>query len=349
MKLKSYLFIGLAALALASCDESFDDWTVNPDNQPGTLTTFGAGSVTAADPIDFGAIADDVTLVKVCNIVAPTSNDTAYTSTYQLKFSDQTFDLNADGTVSRSELEDYVTKKYGKQAVQRTTKGVVIASVSNGATATRFTSDTIEVKTTVKAPTYGELIYLRGGGDWGTDRPLYGPDFDGKYVGYYYLSDNFKFKPNAGNDWTGDFGHDPNGAANALIEDGEEDCQLAAADAGFYRIDVDMAAMTYSITKISKIGFVGSAAGSWDDDKDMTYNATTGDWEWTGDLTTGAIKFRADGSWTHGWGGKANGTDYDQLTESNGQDLTIAEAGTYKITLTLHQEKDGCKVSIVKQ
>lgn len=473
MKLKSYLFIGLAALALASCDDDFGDWVVNPNNQQGEIASFGNGSVAPVSTIDFRSLGDDVQSVQVCSITAPTSNDTTYANTYQLKLGDETFSLTSDGNVSRSDLETYVNNLWGKRPVERTTKAVVIAYPGNGLTTTRITSDTFDIKTIAKAPeieqvyylvgnvngwnhnvknetykvtngggdvyddpvftividapagstdaiefklcpesqmgtddwtksvtaatdgtegkltdgnaggnlsipydanakkyritfnlldqtwsykalNFNEYIYLRGGGDWGTDRPLYGPNFDGKYYGYYYLSDNFKFKPLAGDDWNGDFGQDPNGATGKLVDDGEQDCPLAEADYGFYRIDVDMAAMTYSLTKISSIGIIGSAVNgdtSWGTEYDMTYNAATGNWEWTGALTAGEFKFRSNHAWdpNPSWGGTSGGTDYDHLTQNNGQNLTIAEAGTYKITLTVHHENGQCKAVIEKQ
>lgn len=460
MKLKSYLFLGLATLALASCDDDFGDWVTPANNQQGAIASFGNGSVTPVGTIDFRTLTDADQTVKVCDIVAPTSSDTAYVNSYQIKFGDDAFTLNSDGTMARSDLETYVNNKWGKRPVERTTKAAIVGFLGNGATATRFTSDSIDIKTIAQAPeieqtyyftgtmngwsnsdtsypltngggdvyddpvftaildaadgniefkltpasmigtndwskcitaaadnaegkladnnaggnlviphidgakkirvtfnlldqtwsyealNFNEFIYYIGGGDWATSRPLYGVNYDGSYLGYYYVGGNFKFKPNA-DDWNDDWGQDPNGDTGKLVQEGEVDCTNPGD--GYYRIEVNIADLTYKLTKVESISMIGTVQGNWDTDLDMTYNTTTGNWEWTGDLNAGKVKFRVNHGWDISWGGKDSSTDYDNLTESNGKDLDVTEAGTYKVTLTVHQEKGDCKVVFEKQ
>ncbi len=65
-KIKSYLLAGLATFALASCDDSFNDWSEQPGNPQGEAVAFGNGSVAAVDVIDFAQITestDSVTIV----------------------------------------------------------------------------------------------------------------------------------------------------------------------------------------------------------------------------------------------------------------------------------------------
>jgi hypothetical protein len=130
------------------------------------------------------------------------------------------------------------------------------------------------------------------------------------------------------------------------VQDGEQDCQ---AEAGFYQIDVDLAAMSYRITAVNSISIIGTVNGNWDTDTDLTYNTTTGAWEVVATLNAGAMKFRMNHDWAISWGG-ANGNPaaYDDLTQNNGKDLDLPEAGTYKIELYITYEGNN-KVVITKQ
>ena len=197
-----------------------------------------------------------------------------------------------------------------------------------------------------KAVKFGEFIYEIGNSHgWSTSMPLRSPSFDGKYQGYYYLDGGFKFKPNADN-WEGDWGQDPNAADGKLVQEGEKDCNAAA---GFYQIDVDLSAMTWKITAVNTISIIGTVNGNWDTDTDLTYNNQTGAWETTATLSAGAMKFRMNHDWAISWGG-ANGdpTAFDNLTQHNGKDLNLTEAGTYKIQLFITYEGNN-KVVVTKQ
>ena len=210
----------------------------------------------------------------------------------------------------------------------------------------RFSVNMMDYTYTITPINYAEYIYEIGNSHgWSQSMPLYGQNSDGKYQGYYYLDGGFKFKPNADN-WDGDWGQDPNGAAGTLIQEGETDCN---AEAGFYQIDVDLAAMTYSLTKVTNISIIGTVNGSWDTDTDLTYNTETGAWEVTTSLNAGAMKFRMNHDWAISWGG-ANGdpTAFDNLTQNNGKDLDVTEAGTYKIQLFIAYEGNN-RVVMTKQ
>ena len=198
----------------------------------------------------------------------------------------------------------------------------------------------------ISAVSFAEYIYEIGNSQgWSVSAPLYCENSDGKYQGYYYLDGGYKFKPNADN-WDGDWGQDPNAATGKLVQDGEQDCQ---AEAGFYQIDVDLAAMTYSTTLVSSISIIGTVNGNWDTDTDLTYNTETKAWEVTADLNAGAMKFRMNHDWTISWGG-ANGDPkaYSNLTQHNGKDLDLTEAGTYFIQLFITYEGNN-KVVITKK
>ena len=175
---------------------------------------------------------------------------------------------------------------------------------------------------------YSEYIYAIGG-DTGWSGVYYlssskdGDAFTGKYKGFGWLSGEFKFKPNE-NDWEGDWEFDGEGK---IADNGGSNCP-APATAGYYMIEVDLTAMTYSLTLINGIGVIGPAqAGGWDSDTDLAYDSESGLWKGTVELAAGEYKFRANDAWDINWGG-----DLAALTQGGGN-INLAEAGTYAIEL----------------
>ena len=184
---------------------------------------------------------------------------------------------------------------------------------------------------------FSEYIWEAGvNNDWGAiEQPLYCANQDGVYVGFFYAQDAdwsggmgaFKFT-GAFNNWdNGNYGTgtiNDDGLSGTLINDGGSGNVLATP--GFYRAEVNLANMTYSLTPISGIGIIGPAqAGGWDVDTDLAYNPETKAWEGTFELAADEFKFRANDNWDINWGGTA-----DNL-EQNGANLKIEEAGTYFI------------------
>lgn len=221
---------------------------------------------------------------------------------------------------------------------------LVIKNV-DGAKFYRVTFDLLNQTWSYVALNFTEFIYEIGNeSGWATTHALYGANYDGNYLGYYYLNGEFKLKPNADN-WENDWEYNGEGK----IADINGGPNFPDPGAGFYRIDVNTLNLTYSLTKISSISIVGDAVNGWTNDQDMTYNSATGNWEWTGTLSTGDLKFRANHDWAIAWGGKSSNADFNNLTEHDGKNLNIAQAGTYKIVLTIHHENGDCKVSIVKK
>lgn len=174
---------------------------------------------------------------------------------------------------------------------------------------------------------YADYIYTIGGSDWSTCVPMKHTD-NGNYLGFDWINSEFKFRPsNADNDWNGDFGQDPNGAAGALITEGEQNCKAPAA--GFYAIKVNMVSMTCELVPITTISLVGNAVNgdtNWATDYDMTYDANLKAWTITCDLTDGEMKFRANHDWVYNWGGTP-----DAATQG-GSNIQVA-AGNYTIVL----------------
>ena len=201
----------------------------------------------------------------------------------------------------------------------------------------RFTINMAELTYEIKELNFNEYIYEAGvNNDWGAvEQPLYCANQDGIYTGFFYAQDAdwsggkgaFKFTGTF-NSWdNGNYGPgtmSDDGLTGTLIDDGGSGNILV--EPGFYRADVNLAAMTYTLTPIAGIGIIGPAqAGGWDSDTDLTYNPATRAWEATIELAADEFKFRANDDWAINWGGTA-----DNLTQ-DGPNLKVSEAGTYFI------------------
>lgn len=171
------------------------------------------------------------------------------------------------------------------------------------------------------------VLYMAGDANGWDQIDVLNGDDGVHFTGYMYLNQNgFKFctQPN----WDGtNYGADFNTAGDAANITMTE-------PAGYYKVDVDLSAKTYTLIPITTIGIIGSASpNGWDSDVDMTYvpyNAETkelGYWEIKDvTFTSGEIKFRANDDWAINWGGDTNA-----LTQ--GGDNISVEAGTYDIKL----------------
>ena len=194
----------------------------------------------------------------------------------------------------------------------------------------------------VKALSFQAYAYEIGNeSGWATSHALYGANYDGKYEGFYYLDGDFKFKPNADN-WDDDYEYVSEGK---LIQTGGPN--VPNPGAGFYKINLDEAALTYSLTKVNYISIIGTVNGNWNTDTDLTYNTATGAWETTATLSAGDMKFRLNHDWAISWGGNGSTTAFDNLTSNNSANLAVS-AGTYKIQLYISYEGNN-KVVMTKQ
>jgi hypothetical protein len=150
---------------------------------------------------------------------------------------------------------------------------------------------------------------------------------DGKFEGYLNFTDaNTEFKFCQNPDWSVNWGDD--GGDGTLDPGG---ANIKAVDAGYYKINVNLNDLTYTIAK-TYWGVIGSAtAGGWDSDQDMTYDAETGMWTAVLDLTEGELKFRANDDWAINYGDDGN----NGVLEANGANIAIPAAGTYTVTMKL--------------
>lgn len=146
------------------------------------------------------------------------------------------------------------------------------------------------------------------------------------YSGYAYLNGEFKFttQPN----WDG-INLGSAGEEGTLSTDGGAG-NLNSGSEGLFWVNVNLPALTYTLTPITTYGVIGSATpAGWDASTAMTPSADY--LTWTAEMTLKAdeIKFRANDGWDINLGGS-----YENLTPG-GDNLKVAEEGTYIVTLYL--------------
>lgn len=171
------------------------------------------------------------------------------------------------------------------------------------------------------------------GNDWTPeDAPaLASPDDNDRYEGYVYVADDdseFKFT-NERNWDDGDWG----------MSDTEGELESPGnnipADAGYYKINVDLNNMTYELLN-TDWGVIGDATpGGWDEDTDMEYDLDEKVWSVELELTEGEIKFRANDTWDDIDYGD---NDADGTLNPGGDNIAVDDAGTYTIEMDLSQQ-----------
>ena len=181
------------------------------------------------------------------------------------------------------------------------------------------------------------ILYMAGDANGWDHSDVLNSDDGVHFTGYMYLNQKgFKFstQPNwDGTSYGADFDTAP-GAGNIVITE----------DAGFYQVDVDLSAKTYTLTPFT-IGIIGSATPKgWDGDTNMTYNPEERCWELKDvELTDGEMKFRHTNDWNLSWGG-----ELDNLTTQNGPNIAVA-AGTYDIKLVVNWAEGTAKCEMTKK
>ena len=180
------------------------------------------------------------------------------------------------------------------------------------------------------------ILYMAGDANGWDHSDVLNSDDGVNFTGYMYLNQKgFKFstQPNwDGTSYGADFDTAP-GAGNIVITE----------DAGFYQVDVDLSAKTYTLTPFT-IGIIGSATPKgWDGDTEMTYNPEERCWELKNvELTDGEMKFRHTNDWNLNWGGPLDALVHD------GDNIAVA-AGTYDIKLKVNWAEGTAKCEMTKK
>ena len=170
------------------------------------------------------------------------------------------------------------------------------------------------------------ILYMKGDANGWNGYDYLAGDDGVHFTGFMYLNQN-GFKFTTAPDWSGtgygeNFSTAPD-AGNIVMTE----------PAGYYKVDVDLSAQTYTLTPITTIGIIGAAVPvtGWDSDKDLTYNVEERCWEIKDiELNAGECKFRANDDWAMQWG-----YDGEKFVYSNNAPAVqfIPEAGTYDIKL----------------
>ena len=170
------------------------------------------------------------------------------------------------------------------------------------------------------------VLYMKGDANGWNGYDYLAGDDGVHFTGFMYLNQN-GFKFTTAPDWSGtgygeNFSTAPD-AGNIVMTE----------PAGYYKVDVDLSAQTYTLTPITSIGIIGAAVPvtGWDSDQDLTYNVEERCWEIKDiKLNAGECKFRANDDWAMQWG-----YDGEKFVYSNNAPAVqfIPEAGTYDIKL----------------
>ena len=180
------------------------------------------------------------------------------------------------------------------------------------------------------------ILYMAGDANGWKHSDVLNSEDGVHYTGYMYLNQNgFKFCTQK--NWDG------TNYGGAFFGESEDNIMMTQ-EAGFYQVDVDLSAKTYTLTPFT-IGIIGNATPTgWDSDTDMTYNPEERCWELKNvTLSDGEMKFRHKNDWSLSWGG-----ELDNLTTQNGPNIAVA-AGTYDIKLEVNWTEGTAKCVMTKK
>ena len=335
IKVESKVSVNLAsgdAVAINTVGETTGKITTSPTPAIDAKGYYMLGEVngngwTATSPVWMTQVSDGVYQLKVT-----TEKDKNYFKFYEGSKWDESGNWDVinkgvmgcekDGSADASGTIYYTGDSWG------TPQSMVIA----GAGTWIVTLDMNNLTYTVGKP----ILYMAGDANGWKQIDILNSDDGVHFTGYMYLNQNgFKFctQPN----WDG------TNYGGAFFGESEDNIMMTQ-EAGFYQVDVDLSAKTYTLTPFT-IGIIGNATPSgWGADTDMTYNPTERCWEIKGvELSDGEMKFRANDDWALSWGG-----ELDNLTTQNGPNIAVA-AGTYDIKLYVDWEENTAKCVMTKK
>ena len=335
IKVESKVSVNLAsgdAVAINTVGETTGKITTSPTPAIDEQGYYMLGEVngnnwTATSPVWMTKVSDGVYQLKVT-----TEKDKNYFKFYEGSKWDESGNWDVinkgvmgcekDGSADASGTIYYTGDSWG------TPQSMVIA----GAGTWIVTLDMNNLTYTVGKP----VLYMAGDANGWKQIDVLNSEDGVNFKGYMYLNQNgFKFctQPN----WDG------TNYGGAFFGESEDNIMMTQ-EAGFYQVDVDLSAKTYTLSPFN-IGIIGNATPSgWGADTDMTYNPTERCWEIKGvELSDGEMKFRANDDWALSWGG-----ELDNLTTQNGPNIAVA-AGTYDIKLYVDWEENTAKCVMTKK
>ncbi|QJX48138.1 SusF/SusE family outer membrane protein [Hymenobacter taeanensis] len=189
-------------------------------------------------------------------------------------------------------------------------------------------------------------IYVPGSHQgWAPDKApfLASVNSDKNYEGFVYFPDastSFKFTPAP--NWDNDYGVDAAGPAGTLKAKGGD---ITIAGAGYYRFRVDLNTLKYMATKTTWAVIGAATPGGWDKETPMVYDPVKKVWKVTLPLKADELKFRANNAWDIDFG---DNKPVDNIPDYGGENIKVAAAGTYTVTLDLSQGAGNYSYSIEK-
>lgn len=338
------LIYGLAlATGLVACSsDDYTDWANPQHNDQPEMVTFGDGSITEVDAIDFATLAEDQDSVVVCHITAPTSNVSKFTPFYTIVLrndngEDDVLPLSAEGKVAIADLKAFIEKTYGKAPTLREIRSIVEMWETDG-TQTIFAkaSSMFFVKAKLNAPHISEHYYLVGGTqDWATsateksqpfshsdqsvyDDPVFTITFEAAAEGdtWFAIGDDEACEAIGNGDWSKLLGTTvASEATEGMLKpryelDGDHSlCVPASTGAKYIKVEINMMDGTYKITPLSfeKYLWVPGNAQGWSPETAGRIVSENYNGIYTGYVyVDGGFKFCKAADWNHGdFGGDA--------------------------------------------
>ncbi len=329
------MFIAMIGLLLVSCERDITEPTISSSPAKPTLTNLSLNvpfTMANADSLvtfswsaaDFGFPSSITYAVQLSTNNNFSGEVAALLTTQDVKGTVKVNDINNAMLSWNKEIGQAVTLYYRVSA--SVTPSISVISETKSTSLTPF-------ETLVDYP----VIYVPGsyqGWSPGADNGrLYSYDLSKqKYGGIIRLvngteaNTEFKITPAANwdNDWGGSLTQTGSNYSGTLVPKGSN---LTVAG-GVYEVEVDISALTISLTRTDDWGIIGSATSTgWDSDIDMFYNGQRKMWEITADFSAGEFKFRANDGWDLNYGDSgADGT-----LNAGGDNIALLSAGNYTI------------------
>ncbi len=347
---KAYLFLSVLILGMAffSCEDDREMPTLKSTITPPVLNAPAAASVVLKEA-DASKVATELTWVEPdYGYEAPVSYSVQI-ATKGSNFADA-IEIASSYTNSASinvqKLNTTLLLLGGADGVAQQVEFKVIASIKN----TKIENQISNVLGMTVTPYEVVIIYphlnLPGSydpygdnGSWDGDgndyTRIYSLKSDDRYEGYVNMiaggsaANAVEFKFTKVNWGDGEYSY--SGTPEKLVSGGGGNIPLASG--GYYKVNADMNALTYSVVKITRWGIIGGATGdgSWSTDIAMNYDEAANKWTLTADLVAGEFKFRANSGWEINYGDdKADGK-----LDAGGANIVVGAAGNYTITLDL--------------
>lgn len=349
--MKKNIFLALAlALCMTACTEDYTDWAPPQSSEQGDVQNIEMRVRVEAptSTIDMETIeSDSVQLFYPIEVVSNVDADYILNLTTEEGLA-YTLNVSSAGMASKEDLATAIVELFGKKQAERTmTAQVVSQTVVDGVTLKAAS----EKFTLVVLPAVPDLNYWIYGKQNNRDTqtktlPLMPVTKELQTVTAYFSG---KLDTKMWSDDTFGEGAQAYGAmgGNKSTPTGEfvvAGGYICSPSAGWYTLTFNFATYQYSFEMLNNqspaeytaIGLIGDF-NSWASDAAMTQvkNAATGNshcWYIQGvNLTSGGVKFRADGDWNVNWGAGVVIKDNPYgAGVQNGDNIQVA-AGTYDV------------------